>query len=60
MPGKVLANHAIVQRDGDGYRLNIDVQSLSSENRNELVRLCDEAISACLQKRGNTVSLSET
>jgi diadenosine tetraphosphate (Ap4A) HIT family hydrolase len=39
MPGKVLANHGIVQRDADGYRLNIDVKSLSPENRNELIRL---------------------
>jgi ATP adenylyltransferase len=55
MPGKVLAKHDVVKRDGDEYRLTIDPSSLSSDNRDELVRLCDEAISAYLQKRGTAV-----
>src|SRR5262249_55239292 len=55
MPGKVLCRQGIVERDGDAYRLNIDPSSLSSEEQNELVRLCDEAISAYLQKRGTAV-----
>jgi ATP adenylyltransferase len=55
MPGKVLGKHGIVQRDGNEYRLAIDPSSLSSEERDELVRLCDEAISAYLQKRGAAV-----
>jgi diadenosine tetraphosphate (Ap4A) HIT family hydrolase len=55
MPGKVLGKHGIVERNGDEYRLTIDPSSLSSEERNELVRLCDEAISAYLQKRGKAV-----
>jgi ATP adenylyltransferase len=42
MPGKVLGKHGIVQRDWDEYRLTPDA-SLSSEERDELVRLCDEA-----------------
>ena len=52
MPGKVLGKHGIVQRDGDEYRLTIDPSSLSPKERDELVRLCDEAINAYLQKRG--------
>ena len=52
MPGKVLGKHGIVQRDGDEYRLTIDPSSLSSQERNELIRLCDEKVSAYLQKRG--------
>ena len=44
MPGKVLAKHGIVERDGKDYRLSTDPSSLSSEQRDELVRLCDEAI----------------
>jgi ATP adenylyltransferase len=52
MPGKVLGKHGIVERDGDEYRLP---SSLSSEERDELVRLCDEAISAYLEKRGAAV-----
>jgi hypothetical protein len=50
MPGKVLGKHGIVQRDGDEYRLTIEQSSLSPEERDELVSLCDEAISAYLQK----------
>jgi ATP adenylyltransferase len=55
MPGKVLGKHGIVQRDGDEYCLTSDASSLSSEERDELIRLCDEAISAYLQKRGTAV-----
>jgi ATP adenylyltransferase len=55
MPGKVLAKHGIVVRDGDDYRLATELSSLSSAQRNELVHLCDEAINAYLQKRGAAV-----
>jgi ATP adenylyltransferase len=41
--------------DGDEYRLAVDPLSLSSEERNELLRLCDIAISDYLQKRGAAV-----
>ena len=52
MPGKVLGKHGIAERDGEEYRLAIDPSSLSSEERDELVRLCDEAISAYLASDG--------
>ena len=55
MPGKVLGKHGIVERNGEEYCLSVDPSSLSSEERDELVRLCDEAISAYLQKRGKAV-----
>src|SRR5262249_42382422 len=55
MPGKVLAKHGIVERAGDEYRLTVDPSSLSSEERDKLMRLCDEAISVYLQKRGTAV-----
>src|SRR5262249_41789157 len=55
MPGKILAKHGIVARDGDHYRLTKDASSLSSPERNELVRLCDDAISSYLEKRGAAV-----
>jgi ATP adenylyltransferase len=55
MPGKVLDKHGVVERDGEEYRLTIDPSSLSSKERDELVRLCDEAISTYLQKRGTAV-----
>src|SRR5262249_10132825 len=55
MPGKVLAKHGIVVRDGNDYRLPPDLASLSQQERNELVGLCDEAINAYLEKRGAAV-----
>ena len=55
MPGKVLAKHGVVVRDGDQYRLTVDPSALSSRERNELVRLCDTAINTYLQKRGTAV-----
>ena len=55
MPGKVLAKHDIVERDGDRFRLTVDPSSLCSEEREELIRLCDAAISSYLQKRGAAV-----
>ncbi len=55
MPGKVLAKHGIVIRDGNDYRLTTDTSSLSSAERNELARLCDDAINSYLEKRGAVV-----
>ena len=55
MPGKVLSKHEIVERHGDKYRLALDPSSLSEEQRDELVRLCDAAINSYLQKRGAAV-----
>jgi diadenosine tetraphosphate (Ap4A) HIT family hydrolase len=55
MPGKVLAKHGIVVRDGDDYRLTTDLSLLSSAERNELVQLCDGAINTYLEKRGAAV-----
>src|SRR5215813_971648 len=55
MPGKVLAKHGIVERDGQDYRLKADLSLLSSQERNELVRLCDDAINDYLEKRGAAV-----
>jgi len=49
MPGKILTKHGIAVRDGDDYQLTIDLSSLSSAERNELVRLCDEAIKVYLE-----------
>src|SRR5262245_28100308 len=55
MPGKVLAKHGMVVREGDNYRLTDNPLSLSSEQRNELVRLCDTAIKDYLERRGAEV-----
>jgi ATP adenylyltransferase len=55
MPGRVLGKHGIVQREGEEYRLTVDPSSLSPAERDDLVRLCDEAIDAYLHKRGDAV-----
>lgn len=52
MPGKVLSNHGVVVKSEESYRLALDPSALSSDERDELVRLCDDAITAYLQKRG--------
>jgi ATP adenylyltransferase len=52
MPGPVLSRHQLVRRDGAGYRLIPDVQQLTPEERNELLRLCDEAVENYTERRG--------
>jgi ATP adenylyltransferase len=53
MPGKVLAKHGVVERDGDGFRLALDASTLSADERDELVRVCDDATDAYVQRRGD-------
>ena len=48
----VLSNHGLVERDGNSYRLKLDVGSLTEAERNELVRLCDDALVRYLERRG--------
>jgi ATP adenylyltransferase len=55
MPGKVLGKHGIVVREGDTYRFTLDSSSLSPDEQHEIIQLCDEKISAYLQKRGAAV-----
>jgi ATP adenylyltransferase len=55
MPGKVLAKHGIVRRDGDDYKLALDLSKLSRQERAELIELCDASIGDYLQKRGAAV-----
>jgi hypothetical protein len=55
MPGKVLGKHGIVKREGNEYRLSIDPSSLSGTERDDLVRICDQAIDEYLRKRGSAV-----
>jgi ATP adenylyltransferase len=52
MPGLVLTRHQLVKRDGAGYRLIPDVQELTAEEREELLRLCDEAVETYTGRRG--------
>jgi 5-methylcytosine-specific restriction endonuclease McrA len=52
MPGPVLTRHQLVGRHGAAYRLVPDVQDLTSDERAELLRLCDEAIANYTGRRG--------
>ena len=55
MPGKILAKHDIVERDGDKFRLTVDPPPSVQRSENELIQLCDAAINSYLQKRGAAV-----
>jgi ATP adenylyltransferase len=52
MPGPVLTRHGIVRREGDGYRLIPAVDELTPEQRAEILRLCDNAVSDYTGRRG--------
>jgi ATP adenylyltransferase len=51
----VLTRHQLVERDGDGYRLIPDVQQLSRQERDRLLRLCDEALETYTGRRGRNL-----
>jgi diadenosine tetraphosphate (Ap4A) HIT family hydrolase/5-methylcytosine-specific restriction endonuclease McrA len=48
----VLTRHQLVRRDGAGYRLVPDVQQLTRQERDKLLRLCDEAVETYTGRRG--------
>jgi diadenosine tetraphosphate (Ap4A) HIT family hydrolase len=52
MPGKVLARHGLVERDGNSYRLKPDISELTGAERSGLLELCDVALSQYLDRRG--------
>jgi hypothetical protein len=43
MPGKVLARHGLVERNGNSYCLKFDIKDLTNAERSELLELCDIA-----------------
>ena len=55
MPGKVLARHGIVRREGNAFQLLPDVSALQSDEIDELVRLCEAKLDEYLEKRGAAV-----
>ena len=55
MPGRVLGSHGVVRREGDGFRLLTDVERLTPEQRDDLIRLCDNALEAYRQRRGDRI-----
>src|SRR4051812_40064094 len=52
MPGRVLASHGLVERDGDGFRLIPDARGLSPAEKDELTRMCDVAVAQYIERRG--------
>lgn len=54
MPGRVLAKHGIVSKDGDGYALS-GFANLKREQIRELRELCDEKLNKYLQLRGDRI-----
>jgi len=52
MPGRVLASHGLVRRDGQGFRLIPEVTGLTHEEKAQLLHLCDDAVAAYMEKRG--------
>jgi hypothetical protein len=55
MPGRVLGSHGVIRREGDGFRLLTDVERLTPEQRDDLIRLCDNALEAYRQRRGDRI-----
>lgn len=54
MPGRVLAKHGIVARDGGGYVLS-GYEKLSADQIRELKALCDLRLKEYLDKRGERI-----
>ena len=52
MPGRVLQNHGLVEREGDGYRLTLPLGDLTEAQRDELIRICDAKVDDYLRRRG--------
>ena len=53
MPGRVLQSHGLVERDGDCYRLSLQLDGLTNDQRDELIRICDAKVEEYLQQRGS-------
>src|SRR5262245_37832434 len=52
MPGPVLTRHRLVKREADGYRLVPEIKDMANGEREELVRLCDDAVANYTGRRG--------
>ncbi|WP_207479599.1 HIT domain-containing protein [Arenibaculum pallidiluteum] len=51
MPGRVLANRGMVERDGQTYRLTVDPAAMTDAERADLIALCDCKVAAYLDAR---------
>ena len=54
MPGRVLASHGLVERDGDTYRL-VGAEGLAEAEVEELVALCRERLDEYVKRRGDRI-----
>lgn len=52
MPGRVLGQHGIVERVGQDYWLASDFTDLSLDQRQRLIKACNDRLAAYLEKRG--------
>jgi ATP adenylyltransferase len=52
MPGRVLQNHGLVERERDGYRLTLPLNDLTEAQRDDLIDICDAKVDDYLQRRG--------
>ena len=52
MPGPVLTRHGLVKRDGDAYHLTVPLDTMTAEERDELIAICDAKVSDYFRKRG--------
>jgi ATP adenylyltransferase len=54
MVGKVLRSHEIVEKEGKNYYLK-DFESLTKDQIEDLIHLCDEKLEAYIKKRGEKI-----
>ncbi len=55
MPGRVLAKHGLMRREGGGYRLAPDLGELSADERRSLLEICDQAVAEYVARRGDHI-----
>src|SRR4051794_29439847 len=52
MPGRVLAKHDLVRREGEGYCLVPNVADMTPKERVTVLRLCEDAVEGYIERRG--------
>ena len=55
MPGPVLSRRGVVQKVGNSYSLKLGEDSLTNEQREELISLCDKRMNEYIQRRGEKI-----
>lgn len=55
MPGKVLARHGIVKRDGSSFELVPDVSKLSRADLDALIGICDDKLENYMSRKGSAL-----